>query len=105
MTSDRVTLFKLEFFVGIGRMELEKSYLNRYTTKMSTKNIRLEGNGRIEVGKGRTRTDDVWKEKKNGKFGKTLGCKKHEEEYENCRRYGQRGEYGRVRENVIRCRK
>lgn len=45
------------------------------------------------------------KKKKNGKFGKTLGCKKHEEEYENCRRYGQRGEYGRVRENVIRCRK
>ena len=93
-------------------MELEKSYLNRYTTKMSTKNIRLEGNGRTEVGKGRTRTDDVWKEKKkekkrkkNGKFGKTLGCKKHEEKYENCRRYRQRGEYGRVRENVIRCRK
>ena len=34
---------------------------------MSTKNIRLEGNGRTEVGKGRTRTDDVWKEKKKKK--------------------------------------
>lgn len=48
-----------------------------YTTKYLGRIIRLEENGRIEVGKGRTRTDDVWK--KNGKFGKTLGCKKQEE--------------------------
>ena len=39
---------------------------------MSTKNIRLEGNGRTEVGKGRTRTDDVWKEKKKKKKEKKM---------------------------------
>lgn len=72
VTSDRVTSFKLEF-VHWNRLKQIGGTRNGVSLydEISRKNVRLEGYGRAEVGKGRTRTDDVWNKKKKGKNGRS----------------------------------